>query len=54
MLRQVNGSDHRRYPGTGVGLYIVRRLVEQLGGRLDLQSAPGVGSTFRVYVPLSR
>jgi PAS domain S-box-containing protein len=38
--------------GTGVGLAIVRRYVELAGGEVELQSAEGAGSTFRVRIPL--
>ncbi|KUG06956.1 sensor histidine kinase [Solirubrum puertoriconensis] len=41
---------HDHVPGTGVGLYLVQRLVEQAGGRLEVQSQVGVGTTFRVYL----
>ena len=37
--------------GTGLGLPIARRLAEFLGGRLDVSSTPGVGSTFRLSLP---
>ncbi|MEO8600935.1 MAG: PAS domain-containing sensor histidine kinase [bacterium] len=52
LFRQVDGSDSRRYGGAGLGLYIVRRYVEQLGGRIDLASLPAHGSHFTVSLPM--
>lgn len=46
---RASGAAHR--PGFGLGLTIVRELVLAQGGRVDLTSAPGVGSTFRVTLP---
>jgi PAS domain S-box-containing protein len=46
-----DGHDHRRVAGTGLGLYIVRRLVDLLGGTIDVQSVPDRGTTFVLRIP---
>jgi signal transduction histidine kinase len=38
-------------PGIGLGLYLARILVEQLGGHIEVDTAPGLGSTFTVFLP---
>jgi signal transduction histidine kinase len=42
---------HTHVAGSGIGLYMVKRMVENIGGRIEVHSAPGEGSTFTVYFP---
>lgn len=48
---QVDGSHTRKYQGAGLGLSIVRKLVQLMNGNLSVESAPGHGTTVHVVLP---
>jgi signal transduction histidine kinase len=48
---QVDSSTTRKFRGAGLGLSMVRDLVGHLGGRIEVDSTPGAGSSFTVHLP---
>ena len=51
-FRQIDASNTRTYGGVGLGLFIVKRFAEMLGGRITVDSKPEQGSTFTLTLPV--
>ncbi|MCX7823675.1 MAG: ATP-binding protein [Syntrophobacterales bacterium] len=51
-FRQLDDSKARRYEGSGLGLAISSKLAELMGGRIEVESEPGKGSNFSLYITL--
>ncbi len=49
---RVPSAENERIPGTGLGLSLTAHFVQAHGGRIEVEGAPGCGSTFSIYLPM--
>jgi signal transduction histidine kinase len=53
-FHQAGDGGRREREGVGLGLYIAKRLLEEMGGEITVESTPGHGATFRIRIPQRR
>jgi signal transduction histidine kinase len=53
MFERLESPNGTRVPGVGLGLYIVRQLVQLMGGTIELERRPHEGARFTVHLPLT-
>lgn len=53
-FRMVDDTHNRQYEGMGIGLYLCKKLIELLGGKIQVESNPEEGSVFTFYIPLQK
>ena len=51
---RVNSTENERITGTGLGLALAVHIVKAHGGRIEVESTPGGGSSFSIYLPMER